>query len=246
LMLALGHGLVAERAGNLVGTVMSWTYGPDWAAIGMVGVARTVQGQGLGRRLAEAVLLGLQGRSVVLHATEPAIPLYRSLGFVPEGTVRQHQGAAFGAGLVALEPGERLRPMGRGDPAALARLDGDATGMDRSHLLNALIEGGAGVVLDREGEVAGFALSRRFGRGHVIGPVVASDAGHARALIGHFLAARPGQFIRVDVPEESGLSNWLSQLGLLDAGPALRMVRARRTEPAGAARVFALASQAFG
>jgi hypothetical protein len=108
------------------------------------------------------------------------------------------------------------------------------------------------VVLDRGGRAAGFAVLRRFGIGQVIGPVVAPDAAAARALIGHFLASNPGQFIRVDVPEESGLSPWLQELGLADVGPAIRMVRGaalppgEKGEEAGAVRRFALASQAFG
>jgi ribosomal protein S18 acetylase RimI-like enzyme len=244
-MLETGAGLAAERDGALLGTAMSWTYGPDWAAMGAIGVAPAAQGQGLGRRLVEAVLAGLGDRNVVLHATEVAIPLYSSFGFAPSSVVRQYQGAAFGAGLLALAPGERLRPIGRSDPAVLASLDRDATGMDRFRLMHALLEAGAGVALDRDGAVTGFALLRRFGRGHVIGPVVAPDPERARALIGHFLASRPGQFMRVDVPEEGGLCPWLEQLGLSDAGPAFRMVRGNEPPP-GSARLFAVASQAFG
>ena len=244
-MLSVGAGIAAEHEGALVGTAMSWTFPPDWAAIGAIGVAAQAQGRGLGRRLVETVLAGLGTRNVLLHATEVAIPLYRSLGFEPSGVVRQQQGAAFGAGLLALDPGERLRPIGRSDPALLAALDRQASGMDRAKLLDALLEAGAGVALDRGGEVTGFALLRRFGRGHVIGPVIAPDPDRARALIGHFLASRPGQFVRVDVPEDAGLCPWLEQLGLSDAGPAFRMVRG--AEPArGSARFYALASQAFG
>jgi GNAT superfamily N-acetyltransferase len=244
-MSAAGRGVAAECSGALVGTAMSWTYGPDWAAMGLIGVAEAARGQGLGRRLAEAVLAGLGTRNVVLHATEVAIPLYRSLGFAPCGVARQLQGAAFGAGVVALDQGERLRPIGRSDPAVLAALDRQATGMERSLLVNALLETGAGVALDRDGEVTGFALLRRFGRGHVIGPVVAPDGERARALIGHFLGSRPGQFMRVDVPEDTGLCPWLEQLGLSDAGPAFRMVRGEQAR-GGPAGVYALMSQAFG
>lgn len=118
--------------------------------------------------------------------------------------------------------------------------------MDRAGVLTPLLQTGSGVVLDREGEVTGFALLRRFGRGHVIGPVVAQDAEQAKALIGHFLAARPGQFLRVDVPEAGGLCPWLEQFGLLDAGPVIGMVRgADPLEPRPVGN-FALISQAFG
>ena len=242
----LGQGVVAACGGEIVGTAMWWTYGEDWAALGMVGVTPPLHGHGIGRRLMKHVLDGLGERSVLLHATEAGLRLYETFGFRPTGRIRQHQGAAFQAGLMPLQKGERLRPTGRSDPAVLAGLDRRACGMDRRQLVAAVLKAGTGVALDRDGDVAGFALMRRFGIGQVIGPVVASDEAAARALIGHFLASNPGQFIRIDVPEESGLSPWLQQLGLSDAGPAIRMVRGPSQPSDGTVRGFALVSQAFG
>jgi ribosomal protein S18 acetylase RimI-like enzyme len=242
----LGRGCVAVREGVLLGTAMGWTFGRNRAALGMVAVAAECQGQGIGRRLLETLITGLGRRTIVLHATEAGTTLYRALGFQPAGLVRQHEGAAFAARLVPLESGTRLRPIGRSDPGMLAALDQAASGMDRGTMLAALLATAFGVVLDREGEAIGFAVLRRFGRGHVIGPVVAPDAGTARALIGHFLAANPGQFMRIDVPDTAGLSPWLAELGLTEVGPALRMVRGPEPPVAGPPRSFALVSQAFG
>jgi hypothetical protein len=115
--------------------------------------------------------------------------------------------------------------------------------MDRRALIGALLDAGTGVALDNDGTATGFAILRRFGSGQVIGPVVAPDAAGAQALIGHFLSANPGQFIRIDVTEESGFAPWLRELGLADAGVAVRMVRGSETDRL---RSFALASQAFG
>src|SRR5215470_16390156 len=39
LFLEAGEGIVAERAGRLLGTVMAWRYGEDFATVGMVIVA---------------------------------------------------------------------------------------------------------------------------------------------------------------------------------------------------------------
>ena len=129
----------------------------------------------------------------------------------------------------------------------LAALDHAATGADRRRVLDALLDAGTGVALDRNGSAIGFALLRRFGRGHVIGPVLAPDAARARALIGHFLASRPDQFMRIDIPEESGLSAWLAGLGLADAGTVTRMVRnGPQPMAAGPTCNFALISQGFG
>ncbi|HWX47140.1 MAG TPA: GNAT family N-acetyltransferase [Roseomonas sp.] len=242
----LGFGLAAARSGALLGTAMGWRFGARHAALGMIIVAPEEQGQGLGRRLTAAVLAELEGRGVLLHATTAGLPLYASLGFVETGEVRQHQGAAFSVGVVPLGAGERLRPLGRSDAPALAALDAAATGLDRAPLIAALLASSEAVVLDREGRPAGFSLLRRFGRGHVIGPVVAPDEAAARALVAHWLGVRSGQFLRIDVPAESGLSPWLQELGLAQVGGGTAMLRGPAPQPDGAVRRFALVNQALG
>ena len=240
-MARLGTGVAADLDGALAGTAFAWPFG----AIGLIGVAPTAQRRGLGRRLTGAALDSLGDRTVVLHATAAGLPLYETLGFVADGTVRQHQGVASAAGQMELAPGRRLRPVGHSDTAVLTRLDHAATGLDRASLMDALLDASSGVVLEQDGAPAGFALLRRFGRGQVIGPVVAPDPASAQALVSHLLGQHAGAFVRIDVPEDAGLSSWLLDLGLADAGPAIRMVRGplRRSGPA---TTFALASQAFG
>lgn len=240
-MARLGSGVAADLGGGLVGTAIAWPFG----AIGLIAVAPTAQRRGLGRRLTAAALDSLGDRTVVLHATAAGLPLYETLGFVAGGTVRQLQGAAFGTDLMPLALGRRLRPIGRSDTAPLTALDLAATGLDRTGLMAALLETAGGVVLDQDGVAIGFALLRRFGRGHVIGPVVAPDPAAAQALVAHLLRQHAGEFIRIDVPESAGLSEWLLKVGLADAGPAIRMVRGPLTA-AGPVQTFALASQAFG
>ena len=242
-MLGLGRGWAVQRDGALVGTGMCWTFGETAGTLGLVCVAPPQQGQGVGTRLLERLLEALEGRRIVLFATDAGVRLYERLGFRACGRIRQQQGAAIRPPPVPLPSGQRIRPAGRGDPSRLSALDRAAAGMDRSALISALLEAGTGVVLDDDGTAEGFAILRRFGIGQVIGPVVAPDAAGAQALIGHFLAASSGQFTRIDVTEESGLAPWLRTLGLADAGGAVRMVRGAGDERP---RAFALASQAFG
>lgn len=248
MALRLGSGVVAELDGKLLGTALRWTYGTTDARIGMIVVDPAAQNRGLGRRLSQAALAPVRRRFVTLHGTEAGLALYASLGFQTVGTVRQLQGAAFRPGILALRAGERLRPIGRSDPAPIASLDQAATGWDRSRLLALLLGTGGGVVLDRGGVIRGVALLRRFGHGHVIGPVVAPDVARAKAMILHLLATHAGQFMRIDVPEDSGLVPWLLRLGLADAG-SVTFMRRGGTAPArrrGQPRVYALASQALG
>ncbi len=246
LMLAPSIGFAAEADGALVGTALCWPYGDRVATVGLVLVAADRQGRGIGRRLMAAALEAAGPRTVLLNATQAGLPLYRALGFAPIGTVHQLQGADLSVPVAPLRPGERLRPIGRGDEAALAALDADATGMPRPAVMAALLGAAEGVILERDGEAVGFALFRRFGRGHVIGPVAAPDIDGAKALISHWIGAGNGRFIRIDVPEDSGLVDWLGGLGLMPAGPGITM--ARGTPPARGRRVrsFAIATQAMG
>ncbi|MBB5694717.1 GNAT family N-acetyltransferase [Muricoccus pecuniae] len=244
--LALGEGLAAELDGQLVGTALGWRFGADAAALGFVVVADAAQGRGVGRALTSGVMRMLGERSVTLCATAAGMPLYRSLGFATVGTVRQYQGSSFSADLVPLPPGQRLRPLGRRDAPVLAALDAQASGMPRDALIEALLPVSDGVVLDREGEAIGFALIRRFGHGQVIGPVVAPDEAGARAMIAHWLGSRSGQFIRIDVPDGTGLSSWIEALGLAEVGTGEVMVRGAPPRGSGAVARFALVSQALG
>ena len=181
-----------------------------------------------------------------LDEPEAWLTLYKSLGFTAIGTIHQHQGSAFTAPMPRLAKGERVRPMSTSDAGAVARLDKAATGKDRARLLDALREQAQGVVLDRGGEASGFALFRRFGYGYVVGPVIAPDREGARTLITHWLGSQAGKFIRIDVPGDCGLSDWLGHLGLEAVDPVVTMVRGRAPEPTGEAATYAIISHSFG
>jgi predicted N-acetyltransferase YhbS len=226
-VLQAGAGFVAEAAQGVIGTALYWTYGVERASLGMVIVSPAWQGRGIGKRLMELVLGQLGGRVTFLHATAAGQPLYEKLGFRAVGTLDQHQGAAFQPPLVSLPPGERLRPLGSSDTPQLIALASRACGLDRSEVLPALRESADGIALDRDGELLGFALFRRFGRGFAIGPVVAPDApdsSRAKALISHWLALNEGVFVRIDTPGDSGLTEWLDGLGLPRVDTVVKMV----------------------
>ncbi|MFT3966001.1 MAG: GNAT family N-acetyltransferase [Sphingobium sp.] len=245
-MLDLGQGVVAESDGRIVGTTMWWTYGTDFATIGMVIVSNSAQRMGIGRQLMDVALAQLGDRSILLNATDEGLNLYRSLGFEAVGSIYQHQGAAFSVPIAELIPNERVAPMKAGEVPDIARLDHHATGMDRTPVVDYLCGYAQGVVLNREGEQAGYALFRRFGRGYAIGPTVAPDIGGAKALITHWLGSNAGMFCRLDVPEDSGLSAWLDELGLPCVGRVTRMCRGTPPQRGTDARAYSLINQALG
>lgn len=232
---AHAEGIVAERDGQLIATAQRWRWGPRHATIGLVIVTPACQGRRIGHRLMSALLDGLDNHTVLLHATAEGRGLYERLGFVRTGEMRQHQGIAQPTPLIALPAGWRLRPAGLNEAADLRRLDAQARGMPRDALIDDLLASAdACVVLDDDGEARGFAMLRRFGRGHAIGPVVAPDAESAKALIAHLAGINAGHFTRIDIDFDSGLAEWLESIGLLRVDAPTTMVRgAPLTTPPG-------------
>jgi ribosomal protein S18 acetylase RimI-like enzyme len=225
---------------------MGFAHGPDIATLGMVIVSEVLRGQGMGRKLMDAMMRRLEPRAIQLNATQDGLALYKSQGFVPVGSIQQHQGAVFSQPMPRLRPGERVRPMGVNDEARIVALDQRASGLQRGALFAELIKQAQGVVLDRAGEAVGFALFRRFGRGYVVGPVIAPDREGARTLISHWAGANLGMFIRLDVPGDCGLTDWLTHLGLESVDRVVTMVRGAPPPRQGGAATFAIVSQALG
>jgi len=245
-MFAHSEGLVAERDGKIVGTAQRWLWGPRHATIGLVIVSPACQGRRIGQRLMTALLGDMEQRSVLLQATAEGRGLYERLGFVRTGEIRQHQGTALPTPLIALPGGWRLRPAGVNDAVALRMLDEQARGMPRHALIDDLLaQADSCVVLDHEGTAKGFAMLRRFGRGHSIGPVVAPDEDSAKALIAHLAGANVGRFTRIDIDFDAGLGEWLESIGLLRVDAPTTMLRGQPLEsPNGAPRLFSIVTQA--
>jgi predicted N-acetyltransferase YhbS len=244
------EGFVAERDGQTLGTALRFRWGPRHATLGLIIVTAAAQGRRIGHRLMTALLDGLDDCHLLLHATLEGRGLYERLGFERTGEVRQHQGTALPAPLVALRAGWRLRPAGSSDGPALRALDAQARGMPRDALIDELVAGAeAAVVLDDGGAARGFGLLRRFGRGYAIGPVVAPDLDGARALIAHLTGLNAGRFTRIDIDAASGLAEWVESLGLARVDAPVTMQRGRTAADdagPGAPKLSAIVTQAIG
>lgn len=242
---ALGEGLGLHDGDRLIGTGMRFSFGPRFATIGMIIVDSAYRGQRLGVRLVDSLLQGAGERSVILNATLDGLELYRRRGFTGFDVTCQHQGLARPVPLPdAAFPIERALDA---DWPAMIALDSAATGMDRGHLLTALAgRASASILRGDDGALLGYAVAREFGRGHVIGPVLAVDSDAAAALIAHAMAGLEGKFVRIDTSTQSGLGDWLEQRGLVRVDTVEAMVRGSLPERTSPARVFALCSQSLG
>jgi predicted N-acetyltransferase YhbS len=241
----LGTGFVAELDGAVIGTGLLWKQGRQHGSLGMIIVSSQHQGMGIGRKLMNLVLEELGARCTVLNATAAGQPLYESLGFRAIGSLHQHQGTMALVAPPALAPGETIRPAEAGDMAKMIELANRASGMARDEILTQLLAEGAGAVLERDGDMIGFSTMRRFGRGQVIGPLVAPDSERAKSLIAFWAGAFAGSFVRLDVTGSSGLGEWLAQAGLPQVDTAVIMARNGVPEQDHAFEQFAIISQAL-
>ncbi len=242
MALTLSEGVVAIEDARVVGTVLVTPYKADCATINMVIVDEAMRGRGLGRTLMDAALRIAGDRPLRLVATAEGLPLYEKLGFRETGRVLQHQGVV---GEVAAPPG--IEAATAADIDAIAALDRRAFGADREGLVAYLAKAGEFAVLRRDGRVSGFAALRVFGRGEVIGPVVAAGLDDAKALVAHFIAMRPGRFLRVDTTGDAGISGWLTEQGLAHVGGGIAMMKPPIHRAADrVVNIFALANQALG
>lgn len=247
MMLALSHGFVALRGDDVVGTAMLTPFGDGCATVNMVIVAASMRGCGLGRKLMDAALQACGERECRLTATADGLPLYEKLGFSATHEIRQHQGVPTPLPADAATDAAELDWVGPKSFSAVAALDLQALGMDRRPLLRLLAEAGRMAMLREAGQIVGYAALRQFGRGEVMGPVIANTVEQAQSLLSFLIASRPGAFLRVDTAEGERLSPWLSARGLVGVGGGIAMRRnATSRLPAGPAKPFALASQALG
>ena len=239
-------GFVACREDQLIGTAFACPQGA-FASIGLVVVNPAFQGQGIGRRLMEQALEACKPGTAILNASVAGAPLYLSQGFVEFGTIEQRQGLARAVALEPLAEDEHLRALCEQDQVRQLALANAGSGLDRSALfaqLHDTIEHTAGIETD--GQLQAFALLRRAGRGHCIGPVIAQNTRQARHLITTLLAQIPNQFVRIDVPMDSGLCEWLTLAGLEPVDRVTQMALGSPPQPNPLVRQFALVSQAIG
>ena len=257
MLLELGQGLAAvDEIGRVVGTVMWLRYDADFVMVCMLITLPRLQEQGAGRWLMEKAHELNKGAVFGLNATREAKRLYRSLGYGHEQKILRCQGEATPGALAAgtAVPSAKveglIRPVAADDHESLLRLDQAATGYNRSAVFRALLPASRGHVLVRNGEIVSFALCRPFGRGHVIGPIVAASEDDAISVSRPHVEAHAGSFLRADTPAcNTAFTNFLvgSGMQIHDSATSMGLGRAPFSpQSAIGLRRIGLASQAIG
>jgi len=240
----LGKGVAVLEGEQLIGVAMYWDF-VSCATFGMIIVSESYRGRHIGSRLVAEMLNAVSAPAVLLHATPHGAGVYARQGFQAVGQISQYQGVAVDRQHETLPAGWALRPAVQSDLDALSELDRRASGLSRRPLIQALLNAGRGIVLEENSRIIGFSMARAFGRGDVIGPVVAVDEKAARVLIAHWLVIYTGRFVRIDIPPEAGIAGWLATAGLVRVDNGARMFFGPPPVTDGQLRTYALASQAL-
>ncbi len=235
-----GHGIV-DHGGELVATAVLTGYGTRTAAISMVLVASRYGRRGLGGRLVRHVAEQAGEATVFLNATEMGRPLYERLGFRATNGVAMHLGTFTG------RASGRSRPAGPEDLKAVAGLDAEVLGADRSALLTRYAGFAEQIRVIEDGHrVTGYAGMWRNVGNTVVGPVVAANLTDARALIAD-LASRAEGAVRLEVEDRRvKLAEWLHRHGVTATMRTSDMVLGDRTLPGDRRRFFAPVMSALG
>ena len=242
----LGQGWIASTAdGAMVGTILWWSYGSAAGAAGLLVVDRRYRGNGIGRRLIEAIIDEAGPRTVQSVATRSGIRVLGALGFRKIGMVQQWQGVP--SAIIIEGPTDLiLRTADQTSLPSLCELDERAFGAKRFELLASILTQNDGVLAEKDGQLVGFGLIRPAGRGMVIGPVVASDESIAKTIVSRLLTI-DASFTRIDIPANAnGLAEYLQQSGLIlvDQAPVLKL--GEGMSGGQSLRSFAMASQSLG
>lgn len=242
----VAQGFVALDNGRLIGSSFACHQG-EFSTIGLVIVSDEYQGKGIGRKLMDLALETVSPRTAILNATLSGAPLYAKMGFKDFGQIEQRQGQAAVLDPTPLQAGESCRRLVDSDVSRMRDLTNAASQMERNALLDDLlpnIEDKVGI--ERDGQLQGFALLRPFGRGLCIGPVIAQDVNQAKHMIVQLLGKVPGSFVRIDIPADCGLAQWLEEAGLKRVDTVTQMTLGAVPQASQGVHQFALITQAVG
>ncbi|MER9794884.1 GNAT family N-acetyltransferase [Mesorhizobium sp. M0213] len=223
-------GFVAERHGEVVGSVFLNTFPPaSIAAIGPLTVDPAAEGNGAGRQLMQAALNEAAARHIdsVRLVQSPShlrsLALYIKLGFAVREPLVLIEGTPAHQGV----PGHTTRAATIGDLPACDEFCTQVHGFARSAELKSAIANDAALVVESAGRLTGYSTGLGF-FAHAVG----ESTDNLKALVdaspgimgpGFFVPTRNNELVR-----------WLLDRGFRAQWPATLMTTGPYQEPAGA------------
>ena len=209
--------------------------------------------QGIGRALLEHALaylerLGVQ--TIALDSTPVGQPLYASLSFVDAFRLERWRGPIPPPRPLLVAPDQpTVRPLEAADLTAIAAYDAPLFGVERGHILGALVAGHPTGCFraERQGTIAGYVLTRPGARAWHVGPLAAADRATAARLVQTALLPHTGQEAVLDVVSPNRHAVALADgLGLAPVRPFIRMTRGAPPPAIDADRLYTSAGPELG
>jgi GNAT superfamily N-acetyltransferase len=253
LMLELGEGwgiLLAD--GTLAASTVVLPYEGRFAWVSMVLVLPEQRRKGYASQLLRAAIARLQKRALtpILDATPAGHEVYVEEGFRDTWgfrrfflTNRLSPRNSFG-----VEKDLAVRDIRESDCKSILQMDARAFGASRERLLRALARRlpQAALVAEKDGRLAGFLLGRDGREASQLGPLVATDAGVARALLEEGLRrVTPPLYLDV-VDHALEMQAWLKARGFAVQRPFTRMVHGAQRAPGEEKSVYLVAGPELG
>ncbi len=238
---------VAEKDGQVIGTVTTIRYQDRFSWLAMMLVDPQERRTGIGTQLlSEGLAILADQRCIRLDATPAGRELYREHGFLDEYSIgRMTRSRGTGANAA---PSGRARRMCEKDLCAIFERDREVFGADRQYLLRSLFDRSPEYawVVGEPKAVRGYCFSRPGFLYRQLGPIVADDENVASDLLSQCLLEANDTFV-IDVPHAS--SNWLawvSARGFTEERTFARMYRGENKYPGNLENLFAVLGPEFG
>jgi predicted N-acetyltransferase YhbS len=242
---------VAQRDGEIVGTVTTTTYGQALGWIGMMLVHAEHQRRGIGTRLMRQALEYLEGCGVTcvkLDATPAGRPVYERLGFAVESTLTRCRRLAEGENRMLDPAVADARELTDEDWEAVDEIDAVVFGARRSRLLRSLAQDNRlGFVWPAEGPVVGWGMLRTGANADYLGPLVCTTEAGSLSLVAALLSTAASRPVIWDVPDQNEFAKTTAQrFGFVPHRPLTRMRLGPSLVVGNLGAQFAIADPAVG
>jgi hypothetical protein len=207
--------------GRMMAGISAVRYGTEFGFIGLYIAHPDFRGQGHGRRVWDAGMAYLAGRTIGLDGVPEQQANYRSMGFLPAYDTFRWSGRMEGI------PDPDIRSLDESLVPSLITFDRLHFPAEREAFVEEwMVAPRLAKTLVRDGEIRGYAVLRQCHEGCKIGPLFAGNASDAMALLDACAAEAAGQDIHIDVPAgQAEFGTMLADRGFLRGFQTTRMYR---------------------
>lgn len=238
---------VAEKSGQVVGSVATLRYQDRFSWLSMVLVHPQHRRAGIGTLLLSEGLALLPDETCVrLDATPPGRAMYLRHGFLDEHPISR---LTIRAGKAQTAPRNgNIRRMTEQDFRVVLAKDRRVFGADREAVLRSLFARSPECAcVAAESDTQAYCFGRPGFLYRQIGPIVSENEGTARELVAQCISHGIGQAFGIDTPQRSpSWLAWLLSIGFVEERSFVRMYRGEHRYSGIPEHVYAIVGPEFG